>query len=173
VSETSAEISWPEELRPEVAAFHAVNELQIDAAREHVWEWLRRPELWPGYYGNCRFVKHLGGAWPQAEVGTGFRWFTFGVFVISEVVECRALEGRIAWSASELGAHGHHAWVLSDRDGGTFVRTEETQRGWGVAAVKPVLSRLMVRQHQRWLEGLARVAAQGPPPPPGAERSDR
>jgi hypothetical protein len=25
---------------------------------------------------------------------------------------------------------------------------------------------LMVRFHQRWLEGLARVAAEGPPPPP-------
>jgi hypothetical protein len=55
--------------------------------------------------------------------------------------------------------------VLRRQDGGTFVHTEETQRGWGIAVVKPVLRPVMVRMHQRWLEGLARVAAKGPPPP--------
>lgn len=157
------EIRWPEDLRPEVATFHVVNELQIDSPREHVWEWLRRPELWPSYYGNSGFVKHLEGPWPQAELGTRFRWLTFGVFVGSEIVECDPLDGRLAWSAKEVGAKGHHAWILSDRDGGTFVHTEETQRGWGVAAVSPVASRLMRRYHQRWLEGLARVSRSGLP----------
>lgn len=158
------EISWPDDLTPEVASFHAVNELQIAAPRERVWEWLRRPELWPGYYRNSGLVKHIDGPWPKAEVGTRFRWFTFGVLVRSEIVECNALDGRLAWAAKEVGARGHHAWVLSDRDGGTFVHTEETQRGWAVAAAAPLMRRLMVRYHQRWLEGLARVSAQGPPP---------
>lgn len=157
-------IRWPEQLRPEHASFHAINELQIAAPRERVFEWLRRPDLWPSYYGNSMFVRHRGGPWPRAELGTRFRWVTFGVLVSSEIVELDAREGRLAWSARELGGRGHHAWLLRDRDGGTFVRTEETQRGWAVAASKPVMSRLMVRFHQRWLEGLARVAAQGPPP---------
>ena len=59
--------------------------------------------------------------------------------VTSEVVEYEPGEGRLAWSAKELGATGHHGWVLSERDGGTFVLTEETQRGWGMALAKPVL----------------------------------
>jgi len=138
------------------------------APRENVWAWLRRPDLFPGYYRNCRFVKHLGGAWPEIELGSSFRWFTFGVMVKSEVVEFDPGEGRIAWDAKELGATGHHGWVLTERDGGTFARTEETQKGWAMALAKPVMSRLMVSQHQRWLEGLARVAAEGPPPPPSA-----
>ncbi len=160
----AASIDWPADLDPSEAAFHAVNELQIDAPREHVWEWLRRPSLWPEYYGNSWLVKHHEGPWPGAEVGTRFRWVTFGIVVQSEIVECNALDGRFTWSASELGAKGHHVWMLSDRDGGTFVRTEETQRGWSIAPIRPVMSRLMVRYHQRWLEGLARVAAGGPPP---------
>jgi uncharacterized protein YndB with AHSA1/START domain len=159
----SQSIDWPEDLRPEVASFHAVNELQMAAEPERVWEWLRRPELWPRFYGNARLVKHLEGPWPAAELGSRWRWLTFGVLVHSELVEFEPVE-RLAWSAKELGARGHHAWVLTPNEGGTFVRTEETQRGWSVRMVKPVMRRLMVRYHQRWLEGLARVAAEGPPP---------
>ena len=165
MSDADSVIRWPEAHRPEDSSFLAVNELQIAAEPDRVWAWLTRPDLWPSYYGNARLVKHLEGAWPEVKPGSRFRWFTFGVFVQSEIVEYSPFE-RIAWSAKELGASGHHGWVLSARDGGTFVRTEETQKGGMVALAKPVMKPLMVRFHQRWLEGLARVAAEGPPPPP-------
>jgi uncharacterized protein YndB with AHSA1/START domain len=155
-------IRWPEELRPEVATFHAVNELQLSADPANVWEWLRRPELWPRYYRNSGFVKHREGPWPAVELGSRWRWITFGVVVESEIVEFEPGR-RLAWSAKELGARGHHAWILTPNEGGTFVHTEETQRGWSVAPVKPVMRRLMLRYHQRWLEGLNRVASEGPP----------
>lgn len=161
-------ILWPEQHRPEVSRLHAVNEIQVAAPPERVLSWLRRPDLFPTYYRNSRFVKRLDGPWPQVELGSRYRWFTFGVFVVSELVELDPAQGRLAWSAKELGASGHHAWLLRERDGGTHVRTEETQRGWGMALAAPVMRRLMVSQHQRWLEGLARVAAAGPPPAPGA-----
>jgi uncharacterized protein YndB with AHSA1/START domain len=165
VNDGDTVIRWPAEHRPEVSTLHAVNEQQMDASRQNVWAWLIRPDLWPSYYSNSRFVRHLDGPWPEVELGSRFRWLTFGVIVSSEIVECEPLE-RIAWSAKELGASGHHGWVLSERDGGTFIRTEETQRGWGMTLAKPVMSRLMPRFHQRWLEGLARVAAEGPPSAP-------
>lgn len=156
-------IRWPAEHRPEVSAFLAVNELQISAAPEDAFAWLCRPDLWPTFYGNARMVKHLEGPWPRVELGSRFRWFSFGAFVTSEIVEHDPPE-RLAWSARELGGRGHHAWLLRRQEGGTFVHTEETQRGRAIAVVKPALHPLMVRQHQRWLEGLARVAAEGPPP---------
>jgi uncharacterized protein YndB with AHSA1/START domain len=158
-------ISWPDEHRPEVSAFHAVNELQIPAEPEVVWAWLCRPDLWPRYYSNARLIRHLEGPWPQVELGSRWRWLSFGAFVTSEVVEYQP-EQRLAWSAKELGGSGHHGWVLRPQAGGTFVRTEETQRGLGIRLVKPALRPLMVRFHQRWLEGLSRVASQGPPPAP-------
>jgi uncharacterized protein YndB with AHSA1/START domain len=157
-------IRWPAEHRPEVSRFLAVNELRIAAEPEVVFAWLCRPDLWPTFYRNARLVKHLGGPWPRVQFGSRFRWVSFGVFVTSEIVEYEPAE-RLAWSARELGGRGHHEWLLRGRDGGTFVHTEETQRGWGIALVKPALRPLMVRQHQRWLEGLARVAERGPPPP--------
>jgi uncharacterized protein YndB with AHSA1/START domain len=156
-------ISWPDEDRPEVSAFHAVNELQIPAEPPVVWAWLCRPDLWPRYYSNARLIKHLDGPWPKIELGSRWRWLSFGAFVTSEVVEYEP-EQRLAWSANELGGSGHHGWVLRRQAGGTFVRTEETQRGLGIRLVKPALRPLMVRFHQRWLEGLSRVASHGTPP---------
>jgi uncharacterized protein YndB with AHSA1/START domain len=163
VSDGETIIRWPEEYRPEVCSWHAVNELQIEADPEAVFAWLRRPDLWPSYYWNARLVKHQGGPWPEIGMGSRWRWLTFGVIVNSEVVELEE-NRRLAWSAKALGASGHHGWVLSERDGGTFVRTEETQRGWATKLSAPLMSRLQVRIHQRWLEGLARVAPGGPPP---------
>jgi uncharacterized protein YndB with AHSA1/START domain len=157
-------IRWPSEHRPEVSRFLAVNELQMEAAPDDVFAWLCRPDLWPRFYGNARLVKHLEGPWPRVKLGSRFRWLTFGALITSEVVEYDPPE-RLAWSAKGLGSRGHHVWLLRPQEGGTFVHTEETQRGWGIAIMRPALRPLMLRQHQRWLEGLAEVAAQGPPSP--------
>ena len=165
MSDAETVISWPDEHTPANSAFHAVNELQIPAEPQVVWAWLVRPDLWPSYYSNARLIKHLEGPWPEIELGSRWRWLTFGVFVTSELVEYQPVE-RLAWSAKELGASGHHGWVFRRKDGGTFVRTEETQKGLGIQLIKPVMRPLMVRFHQRWLEGLARVASEGPPPAP-------
>jgi hypothetical protein len=163
VADGDTVINWPDGHRPEESVFHAVNELQVLAEPEVVWAWICRPDLWGTYYSNAKFIKHLGGAWPKLEMGSRFRWFSFGAFVTSEVVEYEPGR-RISWDAKVLGGRGYHGWVLKRQAGGTFVRTEETQKGWGIQLAKPLLRPAMVRLHQRWLEGLSRVAAEGPPP---------
>jgi uncharacterized protein YndB with AHSA1/START domain len=163
VSEGETVISWPDEHTPERSVFHAVNELQMQAEPDVVWAWLCRPDLWPTYYSNAKFIKHLGGAWPELKLGSRFRWWSFGAFVTSEVVEYEPPE-RISWDAKVPGGRGYHGWVLRPASGGTYVRTEETQKGPGIQVAKPLLRPMMVRFHQRWLEGLSRVATEGPPP---------
>jgi uncharacterized protein YndB with AHSA1/START domain len=165
VTDGETVISWPDEHTPERSAFHAVNELQMQAGPEVVWEWICRPDLWSTYYSNAKFIKHLGGPWPKLELGSRFRWLSFGAFVTSEVVEYEPPQ-RISWDAKVLGGRGYHGWLLRPQEGGTFVRTEETQKGPGIQVVKPALRPMMVRLHQRWLEGLSTVSAGGPPPPP-------
>ncbi|MSO41725.1 MAG: hypothetical protein EXQ70_07540 [Solirubrobacterales bacterium] len=158
-------IRWPEGHRPEDSAFLAVNELHVDSTVENVWAWLTRPDLWSRFYANARLVRPVSGPWPELELGSRWRWLTFGALITSEVVEIDPGE-RLAWSAEGLGSKGHHAWIFERRQGGTFIHTEETQRRWGINLVKPLLRPAMTRMHQRWLEGLARVASDGPPPPP-------
>ena len=158
-------VRFPEENRPENSRLLVRNELQIDAPPERVWAWLTRPDLWPSYYRNARLVRHLEGPWPKIQLGSRWRWFTFGARIVSELVDCEP-HTRLAWDAKGLGARGYHGWVLEPCHGGTNVVTEETQRGWGIAAVKPVLRPRMLREHQRWLEGLAQVAPAAPPTVP-------
>ena len=81
MSDGETVISWPDEHTPERSVFHAVNELQMQAEPDVVWAWLCRPDLWSRYYSNAKFIKHLGGAWPKLELGSRFRWFSFGAFV--------------------------------------------------------------------------------------------
>jgi uncharacterized protein YndB with AHSA1/START domain len=158
-------IRWPAGHEPEGAVLHAVNDGRSAASAEAVWAWLTRPDLWRTYYGNARFVRHLDGPWPQLELGSRFRWLTFGVLVSSEVVEFEP-PLRLAWSAKELGAAGHHAWALAPDGDGCRIHTEETQRGWAVRLARPAMQLLMTRYHQRWVDGLAWTAAAGPPPAP-------
>jgi len=165
VSDGDTGIEWPDGYSPDETSFHAVNELQMPAEPEVVWAWLVRPDLWSSFYGNARMVKHLEGPWPKVEPGSRWRWLTFGALVKSGVVTYEPGR-RLAWDAKSMGGSGHHGWVLERRDGGTFVRTEETQKGIGISIIKPALRPMMVRQHQRWLEGLSRVAAEGAPPAP-------
>ena len=132
MSDGDTVISWPDEHTPENSAFHAVNELQMRGRAGGVWAWLCRPDLWPTYYSNAKFIKHLGGPWPELELGSRFRWWSFGAFVTSEVVEYEPPE-RIAWDAKVLGGRGYHGWLLRPQEGGTYVRTEETQKGWGIS----------------------------------------
>jgi uncharacterized protein YndB with AHSA1/START domain len=166
VSSAETAVRFPPEARPEASAFAVRNELEIGAPPDRVWAWLTRPDLWSRYYPNARLVRHLDGPWPAIAPGSRWRWLSFGVLVTSELVEHEPHE-RLAWNARELGARGHHGWVLREIAGGTEVVTEETQRGWGASLAGPLMRPAMRRQHQRWLEGLGRVAAGGPPPSPG------
>ena len=89
----------------------------MPAEPEVIWAWICRPDLWPTYYSNAKFIKHLGGPGRSSSSGSRFRWLSFGAFVTSEVVEYEPAQ-RIAWDAKVLGGRGYHGWVLRRQDGG-------------------------------------------------------
>jgi hypothetical protein len=90
---------------------------------------------------------------------------TSGVRVTTEVTEFVPYE-RLAWTGRGLGARGHHAWLLTPTsDGGVEIRTEETQRGGISSLLRPVIRRGMRRNHQLWVDDLARLAETGRRPP--------
>jgi hypothetical protein len=56
-------------------------------------------------------------------------------------------------------------WLL-DGDGPEWeIVTEETERGFLPTLARPWLRPAMLRQHQRWIEQLARLAESGERPP--------
>jgi hypothetical protein len=157
-------IRWPARYAPERSAVHVRNELELRAPCGAVWPWLTRAELWPTWYPNSHRVRILSGGGPDLQLGTRFHWWTFGVAVTSEVVECVAGE-RLAWTALGVGVRAYHAWLLAPVSAGCRVLTEETQCGWLAKLGSVVLPNRMHHHHQIWLERLGRQGAGGPPPP--------
>jgi uncharacterized protein YndB with AHSA1/START domain len=154
-------VRWPAGTAPEGAPIHTWNALDIAAPPERVWPWLVRPLTWPTYYDNASHVRFLDGG-PELTLRTRFRWKTFGVTVETIVTELVPNE-RLAWSGKTIGGAGQHGWVIEPTPGGCRVVTEETQRGIVPSLGRWFLRRGLLTQHQRWLEGLARMARTSPP----------
>lgn len=153
-------IHWPSDLEPAVASLHVRNELKTELAPERIWPWLVRAQRWPELYAGASHVRTPS---PELAMGTRFTWRTLGVSVTTVVEELVPNE-RLAWRGTGLlGARGYHAWVLERRGAGTYLVTEETQRGVIPSLFRARLKRTLLDSHQRWLEGLVRAAAFGPP----------
>jgi uncharacterized protein YndB with AHSA1/START domain len=160
--EGQTEIEWPGRFDPRNAPVHVRNELTIDAPCASVWAWLVRAELWPTWYSNSRNIRFIEKLPPDLELGTKFGWNTFGVNLVSTVLEF-VPEKRLAWNAKGLGIAAYHAWLLQKTEAGCRVVMEETQYGWLARINNRFRPKNMSSKHQNWLEGLADQAQRGPP----------
>jgi uncharacterized protein YndB with AHSA1/START domain len=156
------QISWPPHYDPARCPIHVRNELAITATPETVWAWLVRASLWPSWYPNSSNVRFLTGSPPDLARGTRFQWKTFGVTIVSTVLEFVPTE-RLAWDAHAAGVDAYHAWLVTPAPEGCAVLTEETQHGWMARLGKLFMPNRMYRYHQIWLEGLRTNAAKGMP----------
>jgi hypothetical protein len=148
---------WPPEHRPDGAAVFAHNELEMKASPEAVWAWIVRADRWSEFYGNAKRVRIVSGEEPELQLGTKFKWVTFNSPVTSTIVAC-VPGSHLAWEFAAPGMRGYHYWQLEPTDDGCRVVTEETQRGLAAWLLSPFMRSQLARQHQRWLEGLERVA---------------
>lgn len=155
-------IRWPEQYAPAKCPVHVRNALDIAAPPEVIWAWLIRAQLWPSWYPNSANVRFISGPQPDLDLGTKFRWRTFGVTIDSTVMEFVPPE-RIAWDAHAAGINGYHAFLIQ-RTGSCHVVTEETQKGWLAQLNNVFRPNRMHQQHQIWLEALSRKAIGGMPP---------
>lgn len=149
-------IDWPAGYSPAVMPIHVVNTLVATVPAAAVWARLIAAHDWPTFYANAANVVVAGGG--DLRPGVAFRWRTFGVNLRSTVVESVA-DQRITWIAHRFGLVACHAWLLTPTATGCTIVTEETQRGPVARLGRLLFPGRMEEQHQRWLEGLARVAA--------------
>ena len=156
-------VHWPKAHAPEGASIYVSNRTLTTADPELVWAWLTRPEQWNRFYSNAKRIRHRSGPWPQLGMGSRFSWITFGALVTTEITEFEPCK-RLAWTGEGLGATAHHAWLLDANGAEWAIVTEETQRGLLPGLVRPMMRPQMLRQHQRWIDQLARLAESGAKP---------
>jgi hypothetical protein len=156
----SVGVTFPSGYQREQSPVFARNELFIPASAERVWAWLLEAERWPEFYGNAKNVVVEGGG--KLAPDTLFHWTTFGFRAHTTITECVPNE-RLSWRGKGFGASAYHGWVICPCEGGCYVITEETQQGLIVSLGRAMLRNGLLKWHQRWLEGLSRVALRGPP----------
>jgi uncharacterized protein YndB with AHSA1/START domain len=157
-------IVWPARFDPRRAPVHVRNEIRIDAECDRVWAWLIRAQAWPSWYPNAHGLRFEHGHPPDLQLGTRFRWHTFGVRITSTVQEF-VPPFRIGWDARGPGVDAYHAWLLEpDPRRGCRVLTEETQHGFLARLGHVLLPHRMYQGHALWLDRLRDQASRGLPP---------
>ena len=160
---SNSHILWPPGYEPANCPVHVQNHILLNVSSEVLWAWLVRALLWPTWYRNSSNVRILTGQSKDLSLNTRFRWKTFGLTIESTVLEFVPFT-RIAWDAHAPGFDGYHAWLLLATNEGTYVRTEETQKGFFAMIQKLFAPNRMSRFHQLWLERLGDTAKIGLPP---------
>ena len=157
----SSKVYWPPDLRPENSPVYSYNELEIGVAEaELIWSWLIRAESWSSWYPNCKDLRILKDEGPNLEAGSEFDWTTFGVRVKTRVDKFIPYEA-LSWRGSGLGAEGYHIWIIEPLKYSYKVITEEVQRGFVPYVGRYPIKKLLLKYHQIWLEGLARMVRSG------------
>jgi uncharacterized protein YndB with AHSA1/START domain len=159
----SPDIHWPPEFDPLKADLFAHNELLIDASCERVWQHIIEAPKWPQWYPNARDVSIVSGSNPVLEVGTAFRWTTFGLTIESRIHEFVPFS-RIGWYGYAAGTEPafYHTWYLIRRGNGCLVVTDEVGNGRDAANLRQTDEGLMHRGHDLWLATLRWVAENKP-----------
>ena len=147
-----AAIHWPAQFDPARSPIHVVNRITLAAPADAVWARLIRAADWPAWYTNASKVRIEGGE-NDLFADACFTWRTFGVDLVSQVLEFVPGE-RIAWDAQGFGVLAYHAWLIAPTASGCQVTTEETQHGFAARIGRLIFPGRMERWHQRWLEGL-------------------
>lgn len=148
---------WPQRYEPRRCPVYARNEAGVRPPPDRVWAALIDARAWPQWYRNAHAVTIEGH--DRLAPGARFRWRTFGLRVRCTVTDFEP-HRLLAWEGHALGSAGYHRWILRPGpDGGTYVITEEVQKGLGARIIAPFMRRGLLREHQHWITELNHRAA--------------
>jgi hypothetical protein len=108
----------------EQAPVVGTSEIQIGAAPEAVWRVLATIDRWPSWNPDVKSMSIDGDVAPGME----FRWKA-GPGTVTSTLQRVEQPKLIAWTGRTFGINAIHFYWLEPRDGGTFVRTEESYDG--------------------------------------------
>ncbi|MFP5391413.1 MAG: SRPBCC family protein [Gammaproteobacteria bacterium] len=156
----SPDIHWPAGYTPARADLFAHNEIVVNASCAAVFRQLAAAEHWPAWYANARDVRVRGGR-TQLQKGSRFEWTTFGLPVRSRVREFEPAR-RIGWFGKAPKLKAYHTWLLTPRDGGCFVQSEEVVLGQGARDLAKSDPAAMHSGHDLWNQALKAAVEASP-----------
>jgi len=153
-------VKWPYESDPRRSHIYAMNEIEVDAPPQVVWDILIDAENWSNFYPGAEELKIVTGE-PMLALGAKYHFKTAGLPLENTVKEF-VPASRLAWdSVPHPGPDGptaYHGWVITETDSGCHLLTEETQQGeWWLELARKYPG-VLYQFHQQWVEGLAHTA---------------
>jgi uncharacterized protein YndB with AHSA1/START domain len=127
------------------------SETEIDAPVEPVWEVLTAVDSWPAWNPDVKSVSLEG----ELGEGTSFRWKA-GPGTITSTIQQIDAPRRIAWTGKTFGINATHVYRLEDRNGKTFVQTEESYEGLVARVLRGSLQKTLDKALEQGLAHLKR-----------------
>jgi len=124
-------------------------EIQIAAPPQTVWDVLTRFENWPNWNPDVKSMSFEGPLAP----GSTFRWKA-GPGTIVSTLDRVEPPRHVSWHGKTLTIDAYHQWWLEPRDGGTFLRTEESFSGLLAKILRGPLQKTLDKSFEVGLERL-------------------
>jgi uncharacterized protein YndB with AHSA1/START domain len=128
-------------------------EVQIAASPDTVWAILTDIDGWPRWNADVKSA-HLDGA---LAVGSTFRWKS-GPASLTSTIQTVRPPSEIGWTGTTMSIKAVHVFHLEARDGGTFVRSEESWEGFVASLLKSYSRKSIDSAISSILTGLKREA---------------
>jgi hypothetical protein len=135
------------------------DEVLIDAPLGTIWSLQSDISSWSEWLPDIDASTVEG----PLEVGTIFRWQTYGLSIESTIQEIDAPR-RIVWSGLAQGITAIHAWTITPSEDRVLVHTEESRDGDPVRAQPEEMQQALDGSLRAWLQSLkhkAEAQAQG------------
>ena len=126
-------VKFPKEYDPKISPIYALNDIDVKAPAEIVWELLIDAQNWSTYFPPENQVKILSGG-PKLALGTKLTRVTVGASmpqVVTEFEPGRTLAWKVTSVDGDETSTAYHGWVITPTDTGCDVLTEETQKDLG------------------------------------------
>jgi hypothetical protein len=135
------------------------DEILIDAPLDTIWSLQTGISSWSEWQPDIDASTIEG----PLEVGTVFRWQTYGLRIESTIQEIDAPR-RIVWSGLAHGITAIHSWTMTPSEDRVLVYTEESWDGDPVRADPEEMQQALDGSLRAWLQSLkhkAEAQAQG------------
>jgi uncharacterized protein YndB with AHSA1/START domain len=158
-------VTWPYQYDPRRSAIYALNDIDVKAPPEVVWNLLVDAENWSNYFPAEDQVKILSG---ESALARGTKWtrMTVGIptrLIVTEYVPFSRISWMTVVDGDETGSSAYHGWVITPTDTGCHVLSEETQQGpYFLEELGRKHPGGLYKYHQEWVEALARAAEKKP-----------
>jgi uncharacterized protein YndB with AHSA1/START domain len=131
-------------------------EMFIRSSPSLVWAILADVKSWHEWLydvGKIEIKKPL-------EIGSHFRWSTLSLAMISTIQDL-VPNKRISWTSKGSGMRSTQTWVLTPKEDGTLVVSEQSMQGLLVGLFKDRTKDAVEQAITAWLKSLKRQAESG------------